>query len=748
MRLLKILSFGTLGLLVLALMAATLLEKGYGSRFAAEWVYGSPLFVAGWGVMVVSAIAYLVCCKVQKRFATFLLHLSFAAILLGALVTHVWGVQGSLYLRQEVDRPVRTFVASDGEVKPFPFGVRLEDFRVEYYPGTSAPMDFVSRLLVDDGSATAGGEVSMNRIYSYRHYRFYQSGYDADGRGVTLAVAFDPWGIALTYAGYGLLLCSMVLFFFERGSGFRKLLRHPLLRSAAVCAGMLLLLSAEVQAGEAARALPRTLPRETAAEFGNLYVYYNDRISPLQTLARDFTVKLCGKPSYRGLSAEQVLTGWFFYYDSWKEEPCIRIKNGEVQRLLGIEGGYARLSDFAGEDGYKLDEGLLGAADVSARRAIEEANEKFSLISMVATGSLWRIYPVVSLADSTETGRLHWYSLADRLPSDMPAELGRFVRGSMNYIGEQVARGDFGEVVRLLGKIRKYQEKEGGGLLPSAFRFRAERCYNSQNNSLPLAAACITLGILAFIGYCRCMAARKPVPPKVTKGLLALLVVLFLYLCFLMALRGIVGGHIPMSNGYETMQLMAACTALLTLFLCRKMPMAVSFGFLLCGLSLMVSMLGESNPQVTQLMPVLHSPLLSLHVLVIMVAYSLLAFVMLNGVTAVVLHGFRTDCEREVERLRIVSCLLLYPAVFLLVAGIFIGAVWANLSWGRYWGWDPKETWALITLLVYALALHPASLPCFRKPMFFHRFSIAAFFCVLITYFGVNFLLGGMHSYA
>ena len=161
-------------------------------------------------------------------------------------------------------------------------------------------------------------------------------------------------------------------------------------------------------------------------------------------------------------------------------------------------------------------------------------------------------------------------------------------------------------------------------------------------------------------------------------------------------------------------------------------------------------MMGEANPQVSHLMPVLSSPLLSFHVVVIMLAYALLAFVMLNGVTALVVHltARGEDSRTEVERLQVLSRLLLYPAVFLLAVGIFIGAVWANVSWGRYWGWDPKEVWALVTLLVYAFALHSASLPWFRRPLFFHVFAVLAFLCVLVTYFGVNFLLGGMHSYA
>jgi ABC-type transport system involved in cytochrome c biogenesis permease subunit len=189
------------------------------------------------------------------------------------------------------------------------------------------------------------------------------------------------------------------------------------------------------------------------------------------------------------------------------------------------------------------------------------------------------------------------------------------------------------------------------------------------------------------------------------------------------------------------MQLMSLCSVVLTLALCRRSALMLPFGWMLTGLTLLVSMLGQANPAVTPLVPVLASPLLCLHVVIIMLAYTLLAFVMFLGVAGLITGDGEGD-------LQLFSRVLLYPALFLLAAGIFVGAIWANVSWGRYWGWDPKEVWALITLLLYSLALHRDSLPAFRRPRFFHAFMVAAFLAVLMTYFGVNFLLGGMHSYA
>lgn len=189
----------------------------------------------------------------------------------------------------------------------------------------------------------------------------------------------------------------------------------------------------------------------------------------------------------------------------------------------------------------------------------------------------------------------------------------------------------------------------------------------------------------------------------------------------------------------------AVCYSLL---LQRKFSMALPMGSLLVGFTLLVAMMGEATPRITNLMPVLQSPLLSLHIVVIMIAYALLAFIMLNGVTAIILRYTTGDAQEEIEYLQCVSRIMLYPVIFLLAIGVFVGAVWANISWGRYWGWDPKEVWALITLLIYSFLLHTQSLPALRNPILFHIYAILAFLSVLITYFGVNFILGGMHSYA
>ena len=741
MKLLKRTAFSLLGILLLILTIATILEKIYGTDFVNEYIYSSVPFVILWGVTAITSLLYIIKSKLHRQPVIFLLHLSLLFILAGAFTTWIYGEQGTMRVRQGEQQT--SFTDSKGISHQLPFSITLNQFEIIYYKGTLAPMDFISHISVADKDChrQIQGKVSMNHIFSYQHYRFYQSGYSEDNEGSVFSVSHDPYGIGITYAGYTLLLLSTVFFFFSPQSRFRQLLKSPLLHRSLTVILLLFAFSLNSNFLKANSPSPKVLPREVAEHFGDLYILYNNRICPLQTFARDFTVKLYGSSSYKGLTPEEVLTGWLFYYDSWKNEPIIRIKSNEARKLLEIEGNYARLKDYISTiNEYKLEKmmnHIRSGEQVTDKRGIEEADEKFNIINLVCTGAMMKIFPCRNIAGKT----LEWYSQSDQLPQDMDNDKWVFIRKSMSYVNEMIVMKKYNDACLLLEKIKKYQQKECDGLLPADNKFKAEKIYNQFDYSKSVAMACICIGLICFIYYCHCMASQKRTSRKAIIILNILLWIVFTYLSAAICLRGYVSNHLPLSNGFETMQFMAWCTLLLTFLLQRKFAMLLPFGFLLCGLTLMVSMLGESNPQITQLMPVLQSPLLSIHVVVIMIAYSLLAFIMLNGVTAVILHQSQKECKEQIERLQIISQIILYPAIFLLAIGIFIGAVWANVSWGRYWGWDPKEVWALITMLVYALALHPRSLPWFHRTMFFHVFCITAFITVLITYFGMNFLL-------
>ena len=299
-----------------------------------------------------------------------------------------------------------------------------------------------------------------------------------------------------------------------------------------------------------------------------------------------------------------------------------------------------------------------------------------------------------------------------------------------------------------LKKIRLYQQKYVGiENLPSETHFRAEKLWAAFPYTKPLAMLTITLGLLFFLVYCLIQGRGHALPHWWQMLNTICLAAIWLFLTAMLVWRWYISGHIPLANGHETMQALAWFIMLIGLLSAVYSRHSGSFNFqsstlLLSGMPLMVSMMSASNPQITHLTPVLQSPLLSLHVSIIMLSYALLAFVMLNSVVALF--------SKSDQQLRLMhfSRTLLRPAVCCLAIGIFLGAVWANVSWGRYWGWDPKEVWALITLLVYAAPLHAQSLAFFRRPRVFHIYCLLAFLSVLFTYFGVNFLLGGLHAYA
>ena len=670
--------------LVCLLAIATFLEQAYGTDFIEKYIYHAFWFCCVWGILAVAAIMASVGKRLRKFLPALLLHGSFLVILAGAMITFAGGRKG--YVHLIVGNKVSSFVEQESRREiDLPFTLLLDSFRVEYYPGTEAPADYISHIRIlrpgqGADSSSCSRTVSMNRILSEQGFRFYQSSFDEDKQGSWLTVNHDPWGIGITYVGYILLGISMIGILFSRKGEFRRLMNHPLLKKGGVLCLLLLAGNMQVQG----RTLP-VLNIRQADSLASEQVIYHDRVVPFNTLARDFVMKLTGRASYAGLTPEQVIGGWLLRPEVWRYEPMIYIKNRELCRLLNLKTSYASVTDLFDGQRYRLQDFWQGGRETGRKmspleKAIVETDEKVGLILMLQKGTLIRPLP-----------------------------------------------------------------KDGSVKPLSLSKVRAELIYNRIPFSKCLFMFNLTVGLLAFfhLVYCglRHSSERSALSRRISRLFVVALYAAFLFQLLGYGLRWYVGGRIPLSNGYETMQFMALCTLLLAcLFRCR-FPFTVPFGFLLSGFSLLVAHLGQMNPQITPLMPVLVSPWLSMHVSLIMMSYALFAFMMLNGILALCIR-------RHGKMLMLLSRLLLYPANFFLGAGIFMGAVWANVSWGRYWAWDPKEVWALITFLVYGMAFHLKSLPAFRRPLFFHIYMIAAFLTVLMTYFGVNYILGGMHSYA
>lgn len=723
--------------LLMVMAAATMIENSQGTDYAHSAIYGSWWFTLLWAVLTATGIAYLIKRRV-RHYGTWAIHISLVIILLGALLTHLTSTKGMMHLRE--GETSNAYVMGDGhhgmQTALLPFSMRLHKFVTTYHDGTDAVADYASTFTVTDGNTQQEGQVSMNNIFSYRSYRFYQSSYDPDGHGTVLAVNSDPWGIPVTYTGYALLFVSLIFMLFAPKGQYRQVLRSPLLRKGAIVA--MLLFSATT-----ASHAQSTVPLETADRLGRLCMLYNNRICPVETYAIDFCKKIYGARSYKGLTAEQVLAGWIFYGDQWASEPFIRVKGSELRDHLGLADSHCAMATFFQMGQYTLgplvQEYYQGNTDKLHKQAMDLDNS-LMLLMQLRSGQSLHLLPY-----TTKRGVTTWYAPTDSLPHNISAQQALYIHQVFPLMAEDVVAGRWTRVNEFLDKMHHYQQVFGGHSLPSATQYKAERLGNAVPFATVLFMVNLTLGFIALFYIIGRMTQARWITPRLRRladwGFAILLGLSFLTLTVAMAARWIASGNMPLSNGYETMLLLAWFVELIALILQRRFRIVMVFGFLLSGFFLLVSHINAMDPAIGQMMPVLNSPLLSVHVSIIMMSYALLSLTFICALMGLAMP--RHDAE-----LQALSRLFLYPAIAAMGIGVFIGAVWANVSWGSYWSWDSKETWALITLMIYAIAVHSTSLPALRRPRPYHWFMVLAFLSLIMTYFGVNYLLSGMHSYA
>lgn len=743
-------------LVLVCMAAATIVEKSQGTDYAHTHYYGAWWFILIWAVLAALGAFYIIKRKV-KCASTLALHLSFIIILAGALLTHISAKRGMIHLR--IGQPTDTYMAQDEEQgmkeEKLPFSLCLQKFEAKMHDGTNAVADYSSKFTVIDGDDKSEGEVSMNNIYSHRSYRLYQSSYDEDGKGSVLAINADPYGIPVTYTGYALLFISLVWMLFDPKGGYRKLLKSPLLKKGALMTALILsmgniqTLHAEPATGNLQNAV---LPKETAEKFGELHILYNDRICPVQTFALDFCKKIYGARSYQGLTAEQVLSGWVFYGNTWANEPFIKIKSGEMKTAMNLPD-YASLNTFFNREmggytiGQYVQEYYNGQQDKFHQQAAD-IDGKIQIIIELREGVSLKVLPYTFTKNVKATkdhpfikaGTTTWFSPVDKLPQAVEQQHALYIKNVFSLLNGDVKAGNISRVNEFFVKMKKYQEVSSGNSLPTNTQYKAERINNAFPFATILFMANLTLGFIALFYTIYRMTKKREIK-ALNIALPILLGVSFLALTFGLALRWIISGNIPMSNGYESMLTVAWFVMLISILMQLRIRIVMVFGFLISGFFLLVSHINQMDPAIGQMMPVLNSPLLSIHVSIIMMSYALLSLTFICGIMGICMrsHG---------EELQALSRIFLYPALTTMGFGIFIGAIWANVSWGNYWSWDSKETWALITFMIYAVVVHTQSLPVFRKPLVYHIYITLAFLSIAMTYFGVNYFLTGMHSYA
>jgi cytochrome c-type biogenesis protein CcsB len=648
-------------------------------------------------------------------------------------------------------------VSYGSEITTLPFTVRLNDFVLERYPGSSSPSGYKSDVLLIDKSGNVEKPflIFMNNILKYKGYRFYQSSYDMDEMGTILSVNHDMAGMLVTYTGYALLIIFIILTLINKKSVFHNVnagyWQSNIRKSATLM--LLFLLFSGLSNIDAQKLIP---DKDVAEEFGKVLVQdQKGRTKPLFTLSNDILRKVTRQNDFEGLTSMQVFLGIYLDFDSWKDVPMIRISNSELQTRLGIRGKYAAFSDvvnLTGNGNYKISTEVNNAyAKAPGERSkqdkeIMKIDERVNILYMISMGDFMKLFP---LKDGTHD----WGSAEMALEKAISKEDSVYLSSIMTVLSEAMQTNNMTTTKQLEQSINAYQERFAGYELPSDSKKNTELLYYKLNIFEKLFPFYATVGLIMLIGLITMVIKGMKEATMFIKVLSWLLFAGFLFHTFGLGIRWYISGHSPMSNGYESMIFISWVTLLAGFMFSRKSAFALSATAVLASMTLMVAHLSFMDPEITNLVPVLKSYWLTLHVSVITGSYGFLGLGAIMGLITLILLALSNNRNREriavtIDELTVINYKTLTLGLYFLTIGTFLGAVWANESWGRYWGWDPKETWSLITVIIYSIVIHARLIPGMKDIFTFNLLSLFAFSSVLMTYFGVNYYLSGLHSYA
>ncbi len=646
-----------------------------------------------------------------------------------------------------------------------PFSLYLKDFKLERYPGSQSPSSYVSDVVLKDKERGVEMPYSifMNHTLKYRGFKFFQSSYDMDEGGTILSVNHDNLGTALTYIGYFLMALGMILSIFNKNSRFMKLARKTGVSGKSfvtVLAALIMLLANGISGNVNAENKSdegKIIPANAAKEFSTVLLQaQNGRIEPFYTMASDVLRKVLRKSRYKGLDPVQVVLGMYFFQDKWKHEPIIRLSGKAIPGILGVKGRYASYSDFFGAGShysYKLSDYVQKAYHKRPAERnmfdndIIRVDERLNVCYLVYSGSLFKLFPVKNDPDN------YWYP-AHEASLRVDSVHARFVSEVLFlWANAVITDKDPKEASKLLNELKTYQRENGSELIPSESKIRMEILYEKYD-----VFGKLTL-VYSIVGFVLLIMLFVRILKQENKGSIGIRIATWILLAGFvfhtagLGVRWYISGHAPWSNGYESMIYIAWAAMLAGLVFVRNTPFALASAAILSALTLFVAHLSWMNPEITNLVPVLKSYWLTIHVSVITASYGFLGMGLIIGLVNLVLYIVKTKenharIQKQIEILTNVNEMALILGVYFFGIGTFLGGVWANESWGRYWGWDPKETWSLITGLIYVFVVHMRFIPGLRGYFAYNMGSILAFFSVIMTYFGVNYYLSGLHSYA
>ncbi|MBN2481853.1 MAG: cytochrome c biogenesis protein CcsA [Bacteroidales bacterium] len=646
--------------------------------------------------------------------------------------------------------------------KTLPFELKLEDFIIERYPGSNSPSWFESKVFVIDPDNEVSGlkRIYMNNVLGYRGYRFYQSSYDADEKGTILTVNHDPAGTAVTYSGYLIMGLGMILSLLNRKSRFRYLItrNRALKQGKTALIAIFAILFIPVVNGQTDQQDLQEVISDHAGMFGKLLVQDNGgRIKPVNTLTADVLHKIYRKNEYRGMSSDQVFLAMFADPGTWQHEPIIRVPHKQIQEIMGNRGRYYAFSDFFIGNEYILQEYVEEAyRKTPAYRSKFESemirlDERINICYLVFTGDLLRIFPVPGDPSNS------WFSYRDirgRITTADSVYVENIIPLYIQSVNESMKSGNWQHADGLLKNLMDLQQSYASDkILPGDRKVSAEILMNRADVFKRISNVYAIVGfillILQFTGIFY-SDMRLKIPVLVST---VIIIIAFTVHTMGLAMRWYVSGHAPWSNGYEVLIYIAWVTILAGLLFRGRSSITLSTTSILAFLILNTAHLSWMDPQITSLVPVLKSHWLVIHVATITASYGFLSLGALLGFISLILMILQTKRNRTfvgttIQELSNITELSLIAGLYLLAAGTFLGGVWANESWGRYWGWDPKETWTLVTVLTYAFIVHMRLIPGLKGLFSFNVSVLFGFSAVIMTYFGVNYYLSGLHSYA
>ncbi len=751
------------------LAVATFIEKYHGTAAAKAMVYYSPLFFLLQFLLVVNFLAAVVKHQYLKRgkWGLILTHFAFIIILLGALTSFLFGEEGILHLREgETSNRIAVRTSDNTTYHTLPFSVELKKFTLTRYPGSASPSSYESEVIVHVDGQDREERIYMNNILDVKGYRFFQASYDQDEHGTILSVNRDVAGRNITYTGYLILLVGLILSLVGKDSRFMRQSRRlkELRRATDVVVVALALLAFSMQAeakGDASPMLDAVQKYQVspahAELFGALPIQSaNGRMMPVNTFSSEVLRKLHKSDKIGKLNSDQFLLSLLAMPDMWMRVPFIALSNPELANYYDLtDGECAYIQVFDSNGNYKLQDKLEEAYNkMPAQRTrfdkdLMKLDEQMNIIHQLMNHQMLNLFP-------KENDPNHkWYAPGDDLSVFAGKDsmfVSRILEWYLGEVQEALKSGDWAKADEVVGMISTYQQAKNKTLDISPKRMEAELKYNKMDVFRYCKIGYLILGgLLLVLSFG--MLFRQSRWMKMTAWLLGIgVLVVFHYHMFGMGMRWYIGGYAPWSNSYETMVYVGWATVLAGLLFVRRSTITFALATLFGGIILFVSSLNWMDPEINPLVPVLKSPWLMFHVAVIVAAYGFFGISCLIGLTNMVMMSIMGKKNAEMLKVRImelsiVNEMALWVGLALMTVGTFLGAVWANESWGRYWGWDPKETWALITMVVYAVVAHLHLVKRWNNPWLFNLTSVVAFASVLMTFFGVNYFLSGMHSY-